>query len=101
MNSNNVISFGKTTKPSEEKKDVDKDLLSLKSSYCDEMSNEIFGIVIEGIEKDSTAISTTITNGFIDFIALPLNLLGPPKLGIYYHIIRYIVLPLAYTNHHT
>jgi len=51
MNSNNVISFGKSTKPSEDKKDVDKDLLSLKSSYCDEMSNEIFGIVMRIIER--------------------------------------------------
>ena len=51
MNSNNVISFGKDPKKTEDKKDIDKDLLSLKSSYCDEMSNEIFGIVMRIIER--------------------------------------------------
>lgn len=51
MNSNNVISFGKKTKQSDYEPDVDKDLMSLKSAYCDEMSNELFGILMRMIER--------------------------------------------------
>jgi len=50
MNSNNVISFGKPAE-TQNTPDVDKNILSLKSSYCDEMSNELFGILMRIIER--------------------------------------------------
>lgn len=50
MNSNNVISFGKPAEI-QNAPDVDKNILSLKSSYCDEMSNELFGILMRIIER--------------------------------------------------
>ncbi len=50
MNSNNVISFGKSAE-TQNIPDVDKNILSLKSSYCDEMSNELFGILMRIIER--------------------------------------------------
>ncbi len=50
MNSNNVISFGKSAE-TQNTPDVDNNILSLKSSYCDEMSNELFGILMRIIER--------------------------------------------------
>jgi hypothetical protein len=50
MNSNNVISFGKSAE-TQNAPDVDNNILSLKSSYCDEMSNELFGILMRIIER--------------------------------------------------
>lgn len=50
MNSNNVISFGKPAE-TQNTPDVDNNILSLKSSYCDEMSNELFGILMRIIER--------------------------------------------------
>jgi len=51
MNSNNVITFVKRTESLNLEKDPEVGSVSIRSAYCDEMSNEIFGIVMRIIER--------------------------------------------------
>lgn len=50
MNSNNVVTF-KNSRIETPSKDPDSSAAQLRSSYCDEMANELFGIVMRIIER--------------------------------------------------
>ena len=50
MNSNNVVTF-KNSRIEAPSKDPDSSAAQLRSSYCDEMANELFGIVMRIIER--------------------------------------------------